>query len=101
MWDEPTQEQMFLQAEAQSLGLQAREAAECGGGPLNLTFRSHPDYWKPIDHAPRDGSLILVRDYVGNVDIARWDRGEWTSETGKCEVFAMFAEINVARGLKK
>ena len=31
---------------------------------------------------PKDGSLVWLKLEGGQVDLAKWDRGEWTTEFG-------------------
>jgi hypothetical protein len=42
-------------------------------------------HWKPITDEHKDGRLVWIRGEVGNVDLARWDRGEWNCELGSVE----------------
>lgn len=92
-------EESWLGAEAQCLAQQQQEQQEAVECPswIDLRFRSDPYVWQPIDLAPRDGTLILVRDYAGNVDLSRWD-GEWSCERGTCEEIAMFSRIAILGG---
>ena len=50
----------------------------------------------PIESAPQDGRIIFIMDEDGNVDIAQWSEGEWSSEFGLCNTPSMWAEISIA-----
>lgn len=55
--------------------------------------------WKPFEMAPRDGSIIFVRDSNGEVDLIAWDKGEWCAELGTVGGDAMeFAETHISKG---
>lgn len=47
-----------------------------------LTISIPERYWRPIKEAPRDGTIMFIRNAEGVVDITCWDKGEWWSELG-------------------
>jgi hypothetical protein len=52
-------------------------------------------YWQDISDAPKDGSIIFVRDEQDEVDIVRWDNGEWSAEFGCCNILTHFAVLSI------
>ena len=52
--------------------------------------------WQPIEQAPRDGSLMFVRDSHGNVDLVEYDTDGWNAELGTLEDMVSFARISIA-----
>lgn len=43
------------------------------------------ELWRPIRDAPRDGSIVWIRDARGNVDLAQWSHFEWSAEFGQMD----------------
>lgn len=42
--------------------------------------------WHTIETAPKDGTILVFEDAHGEkIDVARWDRGEWTSVFGEMD----------------
>ena len=42
--------------------------------------------WQPIATAPKDGTILVFEDAYGDlIDVAKWDRGEWTSVFGEID----------------
>ena len=42
--------------------------------------------WQPMETAPKDGTILVFEDAYGDrMDVARWDRGEWTSVFGEMD----------------
>ena len=52
-------------------------------------------YWQDIYLAPKDGSIIFIRDNSDDVDIVRWSNGEWNGEFGSCVNPTHFAKLTI------
>jgi len=51
--------------------------------------------WHDFGLAPKDGTIIYVKDSDGNVDLARHDNCGWTAEIGCCSGFIKFARLGI------
>lgn len=49
-----------------------------------LTVSISENMWHDFGLAPKDGTIIYVKDSEGNVDIAMFDGCGWTAEIGCC-----------------
>lgn len=51
--------------------------------------------WKPIETAPKDGTIIYVADEFDEADLASWSYGEWTCELGCCGTITKWAPLSI------
>lgn len=52
--------------------------------------------WMPISDAPKDGTMVFLRDELGNVDIGLWCHFEWNCELGTLRNATQFAVVSIA-----
>jgi len=60
-----------------------------------LTVGISENMWLDFGLAPKDGTIIYVKDSDGNVDIAKHDDCGWTAEIGCCSGFVKFAKLGI------
>lgn len=60
-----------------------------------LTVSISENMWHDFGLAPKDGTIIYVKDSEGNVDIAMFDGCGWTAEIGCCSGFTKFAKLSI------
>lgn len=51
--------------------------------------------WIDIAFAPRDGTVIYVKDAEDNVDLAVYDDCGWNAEGGFCTNFTHWAPLSI------
>jgi len=57
---------------------------------------SIPDsMWLDFGLAPKDGTIIYVKDSDGNVDIAQHEECGWKTELGCCSGYTKFAKMSI------
>lgn len=61
----------------------------------SLTISISENMWHDFGLAPKDGTMIYVKDADGNVDLARHDDRGWTAELGCCSGFTKFAKLSI------
>ena len=55
--------------------------------------------WMPASEAPKDGSIVFMRDDRGEVDLMCFDRGEWAGELGTLDgEYTHYAKVSIATG---
>ena len=61
----------------------------------SLTISISENMWHDFGLAPKDGTIIYVKDSERNVDIARYDGERWATEVGCCSGFVKFAKMGI------
>ena len=60
--------------------------------PLGLNVPSH--LWVDIYFAPKDGSRLIGRDVLGNIDMIKWWGSCWWTKNNICSKIIQYTEIS-------